>query len=80
MPTYNKRFCEMAAEVFTQAALKRFTVRDCPNCVQLNRHFAKPPLRCATPCGSDSTKHRANKRKKITKKNANFAGQINKRK
>jgi hypothetical protein len=41
MPADNKRFCEMAAEVIAQAALKRFTFCDNPNCVQLNRHFGK---------------------------------------
>jgi hypothetical protein len=33
----------MAAEVLAQMALKRFISCDNPNCLQLIRHFAKPP-------------------------------------
>ena len=29
--TYNKQFGKIAAEVTTQAAVKRFTIRDSPN-------------------------------------------------
>jgi hypothetical protein len=36
-------YAKLGGKVITQMALKRFTSCDNPNCVQLNRHFAKPP-------------------------------------
>jgi len=41
----NKRFGEMAAGVIARAGVIRETVSGSPSGVQLNRHFAKPPLR-----------------------------------
>jgi hypothetical protein len=52
----NKRFCEMAVEVIIQMTMKRFTFCDNPNCLQLNRHFAKPPTVVGKPPNSQWTK------------------------
>ena len=46
----------------------------------LSEPFNYTEWRCATPCGSDSTKHKANKRKIIEKKMLILQVKISKRK